>query len=178
VPQRIDWSEIARKLGEEQTLASGAMAMSAGPNLARTVLERLLGNAALEDAVETAAQLGQGAGAAESVLGLLRSRHATEYCYRRFAEAQRAEERVGYAHALRCCAHGVALGWLDRLWADEDEQVQVLAAKMLEGMINAGAIEPDEASEALERGSRHASPNVREYVGYARAAFDRVFGED
>ncbi len=66
---------------------------------------------------------------------------------------------------------------MDSLWSHEDPTVQVLAAKMLEGMIDARVVEQDEAAQALEQGSRHSSPEVREYVGYARWAFERVFGD-
>lgn len=173
---RIDWSAIARELGEEQRLSSGATMMSASPNLGRRVLDRMLGREAIEDAVETVACYAEGSGVAESMLGVLRSRHATEYCYRKLREARGADERRGYAHALRCCADGIALGWLDALWSDEDAGVQVLAAKMLEGLIYSGVVDQDEMESALERGSRHSDPVVRENVGFARIAFDRVFG--
>jgi hypothetical protein len=150
--------------------------MVASPELGRRVLEKTLGPEAIEDAVDTVAHYAAGSGAAESVLGLLRSRHATEYTYRRLRQTRDVEERRGYAHALRCCADGSALGWLDELWSDEDESVQVLAAKMLEGLINARVVDPEAVEGALERGSGHNHPAVRENVGFARIAFDRVFG--
>jgi hypothetical protein len=150
--------------------------MVVSPDSGRRVLEVVLGNELLEEAVELVADYRVGSSAAESLLGVVRSRHATEYCYRRRDAECDPEKRRGFAHALRCCAHSIALSWIDSLWTDPDENVEILASKMLEGMINANAVDEEQVQFALLSGSTHHSPAVREYVGYAQAAFDRRFG--
>jgi hypothetical protein len=174
----IDWARIEQELGTVKTLEGGATMSVSDRNVGRSSFELILGDEALEDAVEIVAHFGPGSGAAQSVLALIRSRHATEYCYRRLREATDRMERLGYASALRSIAHEIALSWLDDLWADADEALQILAAKMLEGIIGAGVGDWDLMQDAIERGLRHPNPDVRQYVGYAQGAFSAEFGED
>lgn len=174
---QVNWSEIARELGEERTTDSGATMMSSSLRLGSRVAEALLGDDLLQDAVEVAARYAPGMGAAESLLTLLRSHRAADYCYERFRSETDPERRRGYADVLRNAAGESGLPWVEEFWADADESVQVLGAKMLEGLVNQRLVEPDEAEPILRAGEQHENPSVREFTGFARVAFERVFRE-
>lgn len=170
----IDWRHIEEELGVGRTTGEGTRVAFIDERIGRRALENLLGERAIENAVETAARYRPGFGVAESVLSVLRCEHATNYCYRRFREETDEFLRQSYISVLRCCATDTALAWLKSLLEDEDEVVQVLAAKMLERLIVQGSeAEDDEIRAAIELGARHANPVVREQVQFAQDAFDR-----
>lgn len=139
----LDWSAVARALGEEESLESGATMMAAGPRLGTRVLERLLGKDLLCDAVETAAAFGPGSGTAEGVLAALRSPWAAEYCHQKFVAENDRNRRIGYASVLRSCAAEGGTSWVEEFFQDADDEVQILGAKMLEGLINCGLVDWD-----------------------------------
>lgn len=155
----IDWAALASRLG----------ARGDGPTLARAALAEILGEPALEAAVERCLSHEPGHEIARAVLALVRPAAALRHAFRVFRQGGPIERRRRAVELLAAIGDAAAAGWIGEFLADPDEAIQADGAALLDHLLWNFLVEPDEVEMELRRIREHSSPAVRERASKIRS---------
>jgi len=161
--ETIDWKTLAKQLG---TLAEGGEKVTAGD--ARAALEILLGEGALRKAVEYYIAGEPGSELARAVLMLLKPGSAMGHCYAIYLSTPIIEERRLAVELLRVIADHRAADWIYDFLKDEDQEIQMWGAAMLDELARSDALTEGETAKLMEIAGEHANPGVRKIAGSIR----------
>ena len=169
----VDWQQLAQALGTVTEHDSGRQE-DGGTAAARLALASILGPAVWRDAVDHYVAGRPGAELSRSVLRMVRPAAAVERCLELLNDKTAAvEARRSAMELLRFIADGRSAHLVDELLQDEDPQVQVWAACMVDQLVWDDALPEGEARRLVDLCARHANEQVRE-----RAAFVASVTED
>jgi HEAT repeat protein len=155
--EKIDWKALALQLNvakEEGQIIS--------TRHARQALELLLSEENMREAVDYYITGRPGSELARLVLMLILPWSAMKYCYDIYSSQRPLKARRLAVELLRAIADERALDWVDEFLGDEDSEVQLWGASLLEQLIYKGFVEIDNAEPFIANAERHANPNVRE----------------
>ena len=155
--ETVDWKSLAERLG---TLRGGGEV--GGTSYARQAIEILLGEENLRQAVEYYIAGKPGSELARDVLKEIRPWSAIEYCYDIYKSGADVRNRRLAVELLRAVADRRALGWVAEFLGDEDEEIQMWGAGMLEQLVYSELLSKQETGELLEKMDEHENPSVRE----------------
>lgn len=160
--ERIDWQELAEKLGTiRRDEPSQGYTESGGDHVGRQAIAELLGERVLLNAVDTYVGHHPGSELARSVLCVLRPRVVMEHCYRIYQEESDIERRRAAVELLRVVGDKTVLSLVREFLSDPDETIQNWGAGLLDHLIFTGAVEPEYAEPFLCLGEGHTNPQVR-----------------
>ena len=158
---RIDWQELAQKLGYI-TYEGSLRKESGGTKNARMALAEIVGDEALRDAVDYYVSGKPGDETARSVLWLLQPPCAMERCHEIFKLSQDQEERSVAINLLQVVADARVLAWVPEYLADPNTGVQIWGIGIVDQLSWSGNAEPEECLPIVEAALKHPNERVRE----------------
>jgi len=167
--EKINWKSLAEQLG---TLRDDGEISSAG--YARQAIEMLLGEENIRQAVEYYIGGKPGSELARDVLKEIQPWSAMEYCYDIYKSSADIRNRRLAVELLRAVADYRVLKWIPEFLGDEDEEIQMWGAGILDQLVYTGLLSGEDAEEVLNKMDKHTNPNVREIAGLIRKRFEGV----
>lgn len=161
--EEIDWKALALQVG-----ALDASGERGGNRYARQVIEVLVGEDNLRQAVDYYISGEPGSELARSVLWHLHPWSAMSYCYDLWKSDKDLETRRLAVELLRVVADERALAWIHKFLEDEDAQIQMWGAGVLDQLMCSRLVEAEEVEELLLRMERHSNVQVREQAEQIR----------
>jgi len=158
---RIDWEELAKKLGYI-TYEGSLRKESGGTKNARMALAEIVGDEALRDAVDYYVSGNPGNETARSVLWLLQPQCAMERCHEIFKFSQDQEERSFAINLLQVVADSRVLAWIPEYLADPNPSVQIWGIGIVDQLSWSGNAELEECLPIVEAALQHTNERVRE----------------
>ncbi len=166
--EEIDWKALAVKLG-----ALDEKGESGSDHYARQVIELLLGEDNLQKAVDYYISGEPGSELARSVLWQIRPWSAMKYCYDICKSEKNIETRRSAVELLRVVADERAMGWIDEFLEDEDADIQMWGAGVLDQLMCSRFVEAEDAKPILQKMEAHANVGVREQAESIRELLKR-----
>lgn len=158
----IDWEQLALRLGTltpDGESGSSVAAMQA--------IEMLIGEDRLRAAVDFYVAGGRGRELTRSVLWQLRPWSAMRRCYEIYhssdADAERKDSAV---ELLRVVADRRALKWLPEFLDDPDASIQLWGAGILDQLLWAELVVPEECTELLQTMRDHTNVQVQQRASF------------
>ena len=149
----IDWEQLSKALDCES---------SGGTKHARRALSQILGDDAIQQAVECYIAERPGSELARSVLWLIHPRFGMEYCYQVFKKDTDIDRRRNAVELLRVVADESAFKWVPEFLEDPDELIQAWGAGVVDQLLWSKFIDAEDCQEVLTRMKNHANIHVRE----------------
>ena len=148
----IDWARLAQEPGLDRF---------SGTAVARAALERLLGPASVEAAVQCVLHEEAGWNVAQSVLVYLVSEQATRLAYRAYQEGGDAVAAPA-VRLIKDIAHPAAKAWIAEFLSDP--RLGSMGMDVLDQLVFAHAVDPQDAElqALLALGRQHPLEDVRE----------------
>ena len=170
----IDWQTLASEFGLLK-----ANRECSGSDYARRALEQIVGEDALRRSVDYYVAGHRGSELARSVLWQLRPWSAMSYCYEIFKGPNELPIRRKAVELLRVVADRRALSWIKDFIDDSDPGIQTWGIGVLDQLLFAELIEPEEAEDLIKAAEAHQSEPVREVAEQIRIYLnERVQMED
>lgn len=164
---KVDWLKLA------PSAATGVDGQERGGTaLALEAIRNLLGDDVLRRAVHDYLSGAPGAEVARSVLRHVRSPIAADECYRLFLAAASPDSRRCAVELLRSISTPQALAWLPSLLADDDAEIQIWSALMVDDLLMSKQLREEDAAPWLARLRAHPNPKVRELAEQTASTFD------
>jgi hypothetical protein len=163
MPEAIDWKSLAEQLG---ALKSGGE--SGSSSYAQQAVEMLLGEENLRQAVEYYIKGEPGSELARSVMWQIHPWSAMKYCYDIYKSDTDIMRRRLAVELLRVVADHRALGWVMEFLEDEDQEIQMWGAGLLDQLACSGLISKEDTEELLVKLDKHTNPHVQEIASSVR----------
>jgi hypothetical protein len=161
----IDWTQLARQLGLLRENGE-----SSGSDAAMRALELLLGEDNLRAAVDHFVSFQPGSELVRSVLWMLHPWSAMQRCYEIYRSDAEIEQRRNAIFLLRFIADRRALSWAQEFLDDPDSSIQNCGANMVDQLLWASLVEPEDCAELLEKMARHPNTSVQETFAWIRSS--------
>jgi HEAT repeat protein len=152
----IDWEQLARQLGLLHPDGE-----SSGSGAAQQALELLLGEDRLRAAVDYYISGGPGSELARNVLWMLHPWSAMQYCYEIYRSDADVDTRRSAVELLRVVADRRALPWVQEFLNDPDPGIQSWGAGVLDQMLFAHLVWPEDCADLLQKITEHPNEQVR-----------------
>lgn len=148
----VDWVQLAQEVGRDRGF---------GTYVAQAALERILGSASIETAVQCVLYEEEGWNVAQSILVYLVSEQASQLAYRAYHEGGDALA-VPAVRLIKDIAHPVAKAWIPEFLADP--RIGSLGIDVLDQLVFAHAVDPEDLDvrEILNLAAQHPLQDVRE----------------
>lgn len=163
----VDWGDLADQLGADSTVST---------RHAHAVLAAIVGEDEIQGAVDAYLRHGRGSELARTVLRMLRTPMATEYCMTLYRAATTPERRRDVVELLRGICGPEGLAYFDELLADDSDDVAFWAADLLRELMWFGEDESDEFRRALAHAEAHHLERVRTVAAEVRMEIERLDG--
>ncbi|HEX8127777.1 MAG TPA: hypothetical protein VF527_01520 [Pyrinomonadaceae bacterium] len=168
MPETINWKSLAEHLG---TLRDGGEV--GGSSYARQVIESLIGEENLRQAVEYYIDGKPGCELARSVLWQIQPWSAMKHCYDIYKSDGDIGKRRIAVELLRVVADRRAMGWITEFLEDKDQEIQIWGMGLLNQLVSSGSLSESETEELLTQAGTHANPSVREIAASIRRGLIR-----
>lgn len=168
----LDWEAIGRAVGSVESTGGATepgRTELGGSSLAREALAMVLGAEELRRMVDWYVAGASGAELVRSVLWLLHPWEAMDRCHELWASDADLGVRRAAVELLRVVADGSVLPWVPGLLADPDAEIRDLGIQVVDQLVFAELVEPEDVVDVLLEAARHPDPAVRER---ARATLD------
>jgi len=162
----IEWQILAQQLG---TLRPSGE--SGGDAPARRALDVIIGREQLRAAVDHYLAYRPGRELVRSVLHILHSWTATQYCYEVYHSKANLEVRRAAVELLRFIADSRALAWVEEFLADEDGEIQGWGLALVDQLLFSGRAFPEECGLLLDKAEQHTNPHIRERAAEIKRSF-------
>ena len=159
---KINWEKIAKELGTIQKLSGGAIAESGGNDYAKQAISKILGENTLKEAVDYYLKSKPGSELARSVLSLIRSPSALNYCFEIYNTNQNIKIRRNTVYLIQGIVDSSALPWVKIFLNDPDKEIQNSGAGVLDQLLWCEFIEPEDCNDELDILKKHQNSSVRE----------------
>ncbi|MBM4256368.1 MAG: ankyrin repeat domain-containing protein [Deltaproteobacteria bacterium] len=168
----IDWQALAQQLG---TLRSSGE--SGGDDPARRALDVIIGPEQLRAAVDHYLAYRPGRELVRSVLHILHSWTATQYCYDVYRSNANLDMRRAAVELLRFIADNRALVWVEEFLTDEDAEIQGWGLALVDQLLFSERAFPEECSPFLDKAEQHANPHIRVRAAEIKRSFPSLAGQ-
>ena len=152
----IDWQDLAQQLGT--LYPSGDQG---GDDPARRALDVIIGEKQLRSAVDHYIAHRPGSELVRSVLRILHSWTAAQYCYEVYRSEASLEARRTAVELLRFIADSRALPWVEEFLATEDEEIQDSGLALIDQLLFSSRVFPEECMPLLDTAEQHANSHIR-----------------
>lgn len=139
---------------------------------AQRVIEILIGEENLREAVDYYIDGKPGCELARFVLRQFHPWTAMEYCYEIYKSDENRERRIFAVELLRAVADKRALVWVKEFLEDEDSQIQNYGIGILDYLNLKSLIIMEDVEEILLIADKHSNPGVRETAQMLREQID------
>ena len=152
----IDWQALAQQLA-----ALHPSSENGGDEPARRALDLIIGEEQLRAAIDHYIAHRPGSELIRSVLRILHSWVATQYCYEVYRSDASLEVRRTAVELLRSIADSRALPWVEEFLANEDEEIQDWGLTLVDQLLFSGRAFPEECVTLLDTAEQHANLHIR-----------------
>ncbi|MCX6118114.1 MAG: hypothetical protein NT027_11275 [Proteobacteria bacterium] len=153
----IDWLDIYRRV----VLNDGHGAI--GNRDVDRVISEIIGNQTIAEMIEHSFTTDPSAELTIRILMNLRSKWATDYCYRIYTEDENITRKRSSVELLSSIAHESAFPWAFQFLDDEDLVIQRYGARLVQVSIEYGLIDPDQCKQIFKKMEGHHNKNVRSF---------------
>ncbi len=166
--EEIDWKALAVELG-----ALDEKGESGSNRYAREAIELLLGEDNLRKAVDYYISGEPGSELARSILWQIRPWSAMKYCYDTYKSEKDVETKRLAIELLRVVADERASDWVEEFLEDEDADIQMWGAGVLDQLMHSYLVEAADVEHLLLKMEAHFNIHVREKAKSIRELIKR-----